>query len=386
MTLGEVDMDDGTLPRIVVERLRDGTSGFELYTTRVAHESASSDGSTTKLIVELQDGHKIEACVMRHAKGRTTLCVSSQVGCKMGCTFCATGTLGELGNLASFEILEQLAHANRVAAVRNVVFMGMGEPLNNYDSVIEAIGVMTDDKAFALSASKITVSTVGVIPRMRTLTRDAPGTCLALSLHAPTQELRQKIVPTATAYKLDDLMRVLEEYLASGPKMKTMIEYCVLGGVNDDETCAEKLGELFRGKEEQIILNLIPLNPTDTPAGHVPPTPEAVRKMMEILMKKYGLFVTRRHTMGDDIAGACGQLALKTPGDPDMEDMMAPRRTTSAAKVRRAPPREERTSPTLVEASQPSSSSRAQRTEYALIGVSVLSAGMLAYALYSRRR
>ncbi|OUS44084.1 hypothetical protein BE221DRAFT_78606 [Ostreococcus tauri] len=368
-------MDDGTLPRIVVERLRDGTSGFELYTTRVAHESASSDGSTTKLIVELQDGHKIEACVMRHAKGRTTLCVSSQVGCKMGCTFCATGTLGELGNLASFEILEQLAHANRVAA-----------PLNNYDSVIEAIGVMTDDKAFALSASKITVSTVGVIPRMRTLTRDAPGTCLALSLHAPTQELRQKIVPTATAYKLDDLMRVLEEYLASGPKMKTMIEYCVLGGVNDDETCAEKLGELFRGKEEKIILNLIPLNPTDTPAGHMPPTPEAVRKMMEILMKKYGLFVTRRHTMGDDIAGACGQLALKTPGDPDMEDMMAPRRTTSAAKVRRAPPREERTSPTLVEASQPSSSSRAQRTEYALIGVSVLSAGMLAYALYSRRR
>jgi adenine C2-methylase RlmN of 23S rRNA A2503 and tRNA A37 len=143
------------------------------------------------MIVELAGGDVVEACVMRHAKGRTTLCVSSQVGCKMGCTFCATGTLGELGNLSAGEICEQLAHASRGDAVRNVVFMGMGEPLNNYRNVIDAIEAMTSDKGFGLSPAKITVSTVGVIPRMRTLRRDAPGTRLALSLHAPNQALRQ---------------------------------------------------------------------------------------------------------------------------------------------------------------------------------------------------
>jgi len=383
------------LPRAVVDGLvgeggEGGRGGaFALFVTRVAHEKTSGDGSTKKMIVELRDGHRVEACVMRHAKGRTTLCVSSQVGCKMGCTFCATGTLGELGNLTPGEIVEQLAHASRDDSVRNVVFMGMGEPLNNYASVMEAIEVMRDDKGFGLSASKITVSTVGVIPRMRTLTRDAPGTCLALSLHAPTQELRQKIVPTAKAYKLDDLMTVLDEYLASGPKMKTMIEYCVLGGVNDDETCAEQLGELLRGKE--VIVNLIPLNPTDTPAGHVPPKPEAVQKMLEILTRRFGLFTTVRHEMGQDISGACGMLSLKTPGEPDIEDMMAPRkerrsqvRTNGAAKragevtKTATPVREARSA----DETAPPSSLRAER---ALVVVSVVSAGLLAYSWYSRR-
>jgi adenine C2-methylase RlmN of 23S rRNA A2503 and tRNA A37 len=401
MTLEEVFVRRPALglPRAVVDGLVGGGGGgggrggaFALFVTRVAHEKTSGDGSTKKMIVELRDGHRVEACVMRHAKGRTTLCVSSQVGCKMGCTFCATGTLGELGNLTPGEIVEQLAHASRDDSVRNVVFMGMGEPLNNYASVMEAIEVMRDDKGFGLSASKITVSTVGVIPRMRTLTRDAPGTCLALSLHAPTQELRQKIVPTAKAYKLGDLMAVLDEYLASGPKMKTMIEYCVLGGVNDDETCAEQLGELLRGKE--VIVNLIPLNPTDTPAGHVPPKPEAVQKMLEILTRRFGLFTTVRHEMGQDISGACGMLSLKTPGEPDIEDMMAPRkerrshvRTNGAAKragevTKTAPPVREARSADKTAAAAPLSSLRAER---ALVVVSVVSAGLFAYSWYSRR-
>ena len=377
------------LPRAVMDGLvgkgRGEGGAFALFVTRVAHEKTSADGSTKKMIVELRDGHRVEACVMRHAKGRTTLCVSSQVGCKMGCTFCATGTLGELGNLSAGEIVEQLAHASRDDSVRNVVFMGMGEPLNNYASVMEAIEVMRDDKGFGLSASKITVSTVGVIPRMRTLTRDAPGTCLALSLHAPTQELRQKIVPTAKAYKLDDLMVVLDEYLASGPKMKTMIEYCVLGGVNDDETCAEQLGELLRGKE--VIVNLIPLNPTDTPAGHVPPKPEAVQKMLEILTRRFGLFTTVRHEMGQDISGACGMLSLKTPGEPDIEDMMAPRKEHRSqlqanGAVKRAGKAAKTATPVREARSAASTSLRAER---ALVVVSVVSAGLLAYSWYSRR-
>ena len=389
-TLRDVRFEDSDgLPAAALTRIHDA---FALYTTRVVSESESRDKATSKLVVELRDGHRVEACVMRHEKGRTTLCVSSQVGCKMGCTFCATGTLGELGNLSAGEILEQLAHASARANVRNVVFMGMGEPLNNYDEVIEACKGMTDPHAFALAPSKITVSTVGVIPRMKTLTRDAPGTCLALSLHAPTQELRQKIVPTATAYKLDALMETLDEYLASGPKMKTMIEYCVLGGVNDSEECARLLGELLFGKE--VIVNLIPLNPTDTPAGHVPPKPEAVKKMLEILTQKYKLFTTVRHEMGQDIAGACGQLALKTTTSTgDMEDMMGANKSTS------------RGVPGVVKASTKSSSSSSKggaslvanntsssfvknfiTLEGALMVVGAMSAGMLAYSMYTRTR
>ena len=383
------EASDG-LPAAALTRIHEA---FALFTTKVVSESESRDKATSKLVVELRDGHRVEACVMRHEKGRTTLCVSSQVGCKMGCTFCATGTLGELGNLSAGEILEQLAHASARANVRNVVFMGMGEPLNNYDEVIEACKGMTDPHAFALAPSKITVSTVGVIPRMKTLTRDAPGTCLALSLHAPTQELRQKIVPTATAYKLDALMETLDEYLASGPKMKTMIEYCVLGGVNDSEECARLLGELLFGKE--VIVNLIPLNPTDTPAGHVPPKPEAVKKMLEILTQKYKLFTTVRHEMGQDIAGACGQLALKTTTSTgDMEDMMGANATKSSSrgvpgvvKASTKSSSSSRTSASLMANDTSSSFVKNFVTlEGALIVVGAMSAGMLAYSMYARRK
>ena len=389
-TLRDVTFPANTLPNAVMEEIYDA---FVLFTTKVAHESSSKDGATTKMIVELEDGHRVEACVMRHAKGgRVTLCVSSQVGCKMGCTFCATGTLGELGNLTTGEIVEQLAHANALpgVTVRNCVFMGMGEPLNNYDAVIGACGVMRD--GFGLASSKITVSTVGVIPRMRTLTRDAPGTCLALSLHAPTQELRQKIVPTATAYKLDELMRTLDEYLASGPKMKTMIEYCVLGGVNDDERCAHQLGELLRGKE--VILNLIPLNPTDTPAGHVPPKKEDVQRMMHILTKTYDIFTTVRHTMGDDIDGACGQLALKVPGEPEIEDLMSSKlrkksksssTTTSATAKVAAVTARERVNATAAAANGEASMRGAASMERALVALSVASAALLVYSVIARR-
>ena len=376
-TLRDVRFPADTLPKAVTEEICDA---FSLYTTTVAHESTSRDGATTKMIVELEDGHRVEACVMRHAKGgRVTLCVSSQVGCKMGCTFCATGTLGELGNLTTGEIVEQLAHANALpgVTVRNCVFMGMGEPLNNYDAVIGACEVMCN--GFGLAPSKITVSTVGVIPRMRTLTRDAPGTCLALSLHAPTQELRQKIVPTATAYKLDELMRTLDEYLASGPKMKTMIEYCVLGGVNDDERCAHQLGELLRGKE--VILNLIPLNPTDTPAGHVPPKKEDVQRMLLILTKTYDIFTTVRHTMGDDIDGACGQLALKVPGEPEIEDLMSSKLPRTKATTRKSARATTTTTTTTTSSRVKSIAS----TERALVALSIASAALLLYSVVARR-
>ena len=341
------------LPAFARERLPEA---FALLTSSVDSVSTSGDSTTTKFVVRLQDGHRIESVLMRHDGGRNTLCVSSQVGCKMGCTFCATGTLGELGNLTAGEILEQLAHArayvaaerkrkrngavtesdtetetescsSAATAVTNVVFMGMGEPLNNYDAVCAAIGPMSDARGFGLAPSRVTVSTVGVVPKMLALAKHHPETRLALSLHAPTQALREKIVPTATAYPLPKIMAALDAYLAAGARARTraMIEYCVLGGVNDREVHARQLGELLRGRD--VIVNLIPFNPTDTPMGHTPPTREAVQAMAAVLAgAEFGLRTTVRKEMGQDIAGACGQLALDARGGKrapsgDLEDL-----------------------------------------------------------------
>ena len=348
------------LPAFARERLPEA---FALLTSSVDSVATSGDGTTAKFVVKLQDGHRIESVLMRHDGGRNTLCVSSQVGCKMGCTFCATGTLGELGNLTSGEILEQVAHARRFAAakgngetdavafraaeasaaVTNVVFMGMGEPLNNYDAVCASLGLLSDARGFAVAPSRVTVSTVGVVPKMLALARDSPEVRLALSLHAPNQALREKIVPTATAYPLPKIMAALDAYLAAGTRARTraMIEYCVLGGVNDEEAHAFELGELLRGRD--VIVNLIPFNPTDTPMGHTPPTREAVQAMAAVLAgPPFGLRTTVRKEMGQDIAGACGQLALDAGGAKraggaggDLEDLAgsAPRNGFARAKT-----------------------------------------------------
>jgi adenine C2-methylase RlmN of 23S rRNA A2503 and tRNA A37 len=298
---------------------------FDLLTTRVAMKEESKDQSTTKMIVELQDGHKVEAVVIRHLKGRraegrkggaVTLCISSQVGCKMGCTFCATGTMGELGNLSSGEIVEQVMHARALEPrVRNIVFMGMGEPLNNYDAVVDAIRCISQNenqKGFNIPCPKICVSTVGVIPNIYRFQKDCPTVSMALSLHAPTQEIRKRIVPTATAYPLNELMKCLDDYLAKSERQSMLIEYCVLKGINDTVECAHLLGELLRGKK--VVLNFIPYNPTDVIAGHERPDIEDIYAMNKILREEYDLTTTVRHEMGSDIAGACGQLTLSLNG------------------------------------------------------------------------
>ena len=298
---------------------------FCLLTTRIAVEETSRDGSTTKIIVELQDGHRVEAVIIRHLKGRraegkkglgATLCISSQVGCKMGCTFCATGTMGELGNLTTGEIVEQVAHAKRIEPrVRNIVFMGMGEPLNNYDAVVDAIRCVSQSEnqmGFNIPCPKICVSTVGVIPNIYRFSEDCPTVSMALSLHAPTQEIRKKIVPTATAYPLDELMRCLDDYLAKSEKNSMLVEYCVLKGINDTKECARLLGELLGGKK--VVLNFIPYNPTDVIAGHESPEMEDIQAMNTILREEYGMTTTVRQEMGSDIAGACGQLAISVNG------------------------------------------------------------------------
>lgn len=219
------------------------TPDFVTTTSRIKEKITSSDKSTTKLIIELYDGFQVESVLMRYARkasGRTSLCVSSQCGCAMGCTFCATGTMGLSGNLTSGEILEQMVHANSVLAeefekrqdkskniglVRNVVFMGMGEPLDNYKNVVAACRGMMDRRRWNLAHGRVTVSTVGLVSQIRKLTKELPEVSLALSLHAPNQEARTAIVPSAARYPIEDLIDALDNHMMSGVEKRENEEY-----------------------------------------------------------------------------------------------------------------------------------------------------------------
>ena len=254
------------LPKSFLDYLASPDCEFVTLTTTIQSRPTSSDQSTTKLAIQLQDGHVIESVLMRHFSkdgARATVCVSSQVGCAMACTFCATGTMGIRGNLCEGEILEQLVHTGRILKeevrsgmqvvpefssqdkatsnkkqlenVRNVVFMGMGEPLNNYRHILAACRAMLDRRRWNLAHGRVTVSTVGVTPQMRQLTRDLPEVNLALSLHAPTQAKRVEIVPTAKQYPIEDMVQALDEHMMIGregqdrkvvsKRKRAMIEY-----------------------------------------------------------------------------------------------------------------------------------------------------------------
>lgn len=318
-----------SLRRLVQER-------FTVTTSRVKSVSHSKDGSTSKLLVELQDGRVVESVIMRYgcvqldsfpsdlqrttedgkvvfrSKPRATLCVSSQVGCQMGCTFCATGTMGLMSNLTSGEILEQLYHANKITKIRGVVFMGMGEPLDNYAAVVMAIRGMTDVRRFSLSPNRVSVSTVGVAPRLRQLAHDCPGVSLALSLHAPNQELRSEIVPSSKAWHIDRIMEAMDHYVQtwnmfSSRRCVVVIEYVLIANVNDHESTAHQLGKLLQ--ERSVMLNVIPYNPTAVPFDYKAPSREAADAFCQIV-RTYGVKTTLRQELGQDIGGACGQLVV----------------------------------------------------------------------------
>mmetsp|Transcript_95516 Transcript_95516/g.273995 ORF Transcript_95516/g.273995 Transcript_95516/m.273995 type:complete len:516 (-) Transcript_95516:65-1612(-) len=314
---------------------------------RPVGQRVSADGSTTKLILELRDGHRVETVIMRH-EGRTTVCVSSQVGCQMGCTFCATGTMPIVGDLDAAEIVEQVlhAHAIEVAAgrppVRNAVFMGMGEPLNNWRAVSSALQTLTDNAClgkYSLPPSRVTVSTVGVVPRMLQLAEEFPAVNLALSLHAPTQELREQIVPSAKQTPLSELLSALDAHAASRRHSPgataTMVEYVLLAGVNDTEACALELARLMAPRAKEVMVNLIPFNPgASTEAIFSAPSHPVVERFQQ-LVAACGVTVRVRREMGQDIAGACGQLALASKEGSadgvaapaaDVEDFVAWRR------------------------------------------------------------
>jgi 23S rRNA (adenine2503-C2)-methyltransferase len=277
----------------------------------VSLETESSDGHTRKYLLGLADGERIETVLMRFT-GRVTACVSSQAGCAMGCVFCATGQMGYRRHLSTAEIVSQVVHVARALrsataarSLRNVVFMGMGEPLHNYDAVMKAADILRDPSGLGLSAERITLSTVGVVPGIRRMADEASPIHLAVSLHAATQEERAALVPAARKWPLDELMDACRHFCVTLGR-RIFFEWTLIDGRNDTEGHARAVGRLIQGLPAQV--NLIPLNPTAGYSG-VPSRTEAARRFQKILAHEYGLPSTVRLRRGIDIDAGCGQLA-----------------------------------------------------------------------------
>ena len=273
---------------------------------RIVGDTTASDG-TRKWLLKVDGANAVEAVFIPEAR-RGTLCVSSQAGCVLDCAFCSTGKQGFNRNLTTAEIVGQLWLANRLLdgerPVTNVVMMGMGEPLLNLDNVIPALRLMLDDNAYGLSRRRVTVSTAGVIPGMDRL-RDECPVALAVSLHAPNDALRDKLVPVNRKYPLAQLVAACNRYLEKAPRDFITMEYVMLEDVNDSEAHARELVAL--SKKVRSKFNLIPFNPFPN-AGFKRSSPERIRRFADVLQRA-GLTVTTRKTRGDDIAAACGQLA-----------------------------------------------------------------------------
>lgn len=276
-------------------------------------------GMTRKSLWRAVDGTLVESVLMRYPD-RITLCVSSQAGCGMACPFCATGQAGLTRNLSTAEIVEQVVAAARVlhrqevpggpGRISNVVFMGMGEPLANYNRVVAAIRAMTDPAphGFGLSQRSVTVSTVGLVPAVRRLTREGLRARLAVSLHAPDDELRDTLVPVNTRWKVAEVLDAAWEY-AEVTGRRVSVEYAMIRDVNDQPWRADLLGDLLAGHLAHV--NLIPLNPTPGSRWDAS-APEAEQEFARRLRAR-GVTTTVRDTRGREIDGACGQLAAAEP-------------------------------------------------------------------------
>ena len=276
----------------------------------VVGDTTASDG-TRKWLLKVDQANAVEAVFIPEAR-RGTLCVSSQAGCVLDCAFCSTGKQGFNRNLGSAEIVGQLWLANKLLKeqnhderpITNVVMMGMGEPLLNLDNVVPALRLMLDDNAYGLSRRRVTVSTAGVVPGMDRL-RDECPVALAVSLHAPNDELRDRLVPVNRKYPLAELAKACNRYLEKAPRDFITMEYVMLEDVNDTQEHARQL-VAWAGKVRSKF-NLIPFNPFPGSDFRRSP-PERIRRFAEVLQGA-GLTVTTRKTRGDDIAAACGQLA-----------------------------------------------------------------------------
>ena len=305
---GVLDIDSMTdISKNLRENLKQST---EIRLPVIVESHVSDDGSR-KWIIEITSGSKVEMVYIPEA-GRGTLCVSSQAGCSLDCSFCATGKQGFDRNLSSAEIIGQLWLANEQLGtfegmpkrVSNVVMMGMGEPLLNFDNVMDATSLMMDDCAYGLSKRKVTISTSGVVPAIDRM-KDYTDASLAISLHAPNDELRSQLMPINKKYPIEELFRAVRGYFASLPdKRVPVIEYILISGINDHRQHARDLAELLKSLPCKI--NLIPFNIFDK-SSYRKPSNSSISNFRKILQQA-GCIVTVRTTRADDISAACGQM------------------------------------------------------------------------------
>ena len=324
LVTGFQEMTD--LPQALRERLaREASIGPMV----VRSELHSKDDRTRKVLLELGDGKLIESVLMLYPpigenNARATVCVSTQAGCAFGCTFCATGQMGFDRHLSAGEIVAQvLLFARELRAapwtakglpgstpidhITNIVLMGMGEPLHNYDNVLRALRILNSPDGFNLGARHMTVSTVGLVPAIRKLSQEPLQVNLAISLHAPTDELRSQTMPVNRKYPLKEVLAACQDYIATTGRQVTF-EYVLLAGVNDTPEHAHQLGELLAPLKQFAHVNCIPVNATS--ADYRPPGGAAIRAFRNILFE-HGVSNTVRAERGDDIAAACGQLRTR---------------------------------------------------------------------------
>jgi 23S rRNA (adenine2503-C2)-methyltransferase len=269
----------------------------------------SSKDASKKALIYLEDGLSIETVLLQHKTGRNTVCVSSQVGCPLGCLFCATGQMNFKRNLTDWEIVVQILFwarylQNKQERVDNIVFMGMGEPFLNYDHVLKAIKIINDKKTLNIGARHISISTIGIIEGIKKLAFEKLQINLAISLHAATDDLRQRIIPTARKYTITKIIDAAKDYLKKTNR-KVMFEYLLLANFNDSLTEAKKLSRLMNNK--LFFVNLITYNPT----GIYKPSPSQQVEKFKQILETNGVNVTKRYSFGQDINAACGQLANK---------------------------------------------------------------------------
>ena len=283
------------------------SESFPIYGCEIAKKQVSQLDKTVKYLFALHDGDYVESVVMKYKYGYT-ICVSSQVGCKMGCAFCASTLGGFKRCLLPGEILSQLYCAQRDIGERisHIVLMGMGEPLDNFDNVMRFISLITDEKGLNISMRNISLSTCGVVPKIKELLDRRLQLTLSISLHAPNDELRSRIMPINRSYHVDELISVCRKYAAETSR-RISFEYAMLSGVNDSDECAYELASKLKGMLCHV--NLIPVNEV-AESPFKPSSPQQVERFVEILSKK-GINATVRRKLGSDIDASCGQLRLK---------------------------------------------------------------------------
>ena len=299
------------LPKTLIAELIE--SGYTIGSAKETHRIVSEDGDTTKLLLNLTNDKSVETVLMQYDPSkigghpRSTICVSTQIGCAMGCVFCATGQMGFETNLKAEHIVSQVIHfaellQQRGEHVTNLVFMGMGEPMANYDEMIRSVKILTHSRGFGLGQRHITISTIGIISGIEKLAEENLQIGLAISLHAPNNQLRKELVPTATSNSVEDIIESGYNYFKKTGRRVTF-EYALMDGVNDSPQIANDLAELLRGNGSHV--NLIPINPT---AGDFKrPSNNRVHEFERILSAA-GVNCTIRIEKGTEISAACGQL------------------------------------------------------------------------------